>query len=547
MTKMFALSTRTVIIVLSLIILLGSIASYRFGNFGGVSFKELREKYISKSDVKFSDLPQEDQKHYIDKDAILKQSKDKDTTSLLEDEYLDEQGNPIPESNVTTQDMKRFINKLQKTLLFLQHDNLLMMNEKNELAKKMEEQQQDREDEKTQWMNQNTQRLNETEQQHYRNISDLTTKINELQKESVLSAQKANIENNGLHAQIDELKNKAQADEEKKQQEIQKTREEEQAKLVDYTDKIKLLSSQISLLNEQITTNKESAKNTFARKQDEIDKLKSDIEQGLKEKNELMVEHTQALILNNQKHKEEIAQYAKSIEQLKSDTEKLMAQNKQNLATQEQEHQKKLAAQAEIINTLNAELSSNKKHIDALILENDQDFNKFKTYLEDEKKLNAELIANNNKLEDNAQVMEKKANTSLQKLNEALAQKDTVIKDLNITIATLQSEKQNFDKEVKKRLDENDQVHNKNYKIFNEKIAHFEVTKKELVEKLDKQLNDYKATAKESYENLQVQTNDLTKTNDALKQKYTLKEQELQTLQTQLTALKSENKKISDA
>jgi len=539
-------SSRNIILVLSSIIVVGSVASYRFGHFGGVSFNELGEKYISKSDVKFSDLPIENQKHYIDKDAILKQSKDKDATSLLEDIYLDGQGNTIPDENVTKQDMKRFINKLQKTLLFLQHDNLLMMNEKNELVKKMEEQQQDREEEKAQWMSQNTQRLNESEQQHYRNISDLTTKINELQKESVLSAQNANMESNALHAQIDELKNKVQADEEKKQQEIQKAREEERAKLVDYTDKIKLLTSQISLLNEQIATNNETAKNSFTRKQDEIDKLKSTIEQGLKDKNELMAKQTQTLMINEQKHKEEIAKYTKSIEQLKSDTEKLIAQNKQDIANQDQENQKKLSAQAETINALNAELSSNQKHIDALILENDKDFNKFKTYLEDEKKLNAELTATNKKLEDTIQSAEKNSNTSLQKYTETLTQKDTVIKDLNTTIAKLKSEKQNFDKEVKKRIDENDQVHNKNYKIFNEKIAHFEDAKKELITNLDKQLSDYKATAKEGYDRLQFQIKELTNTNDALKQKNDAKEQDLQTLQTQLAALKDKNQKMSD-
>lgn len=62
----------------------------------------------------------------------------------------------------------------------------------------------------------------------------------------------------------------------------------------------------------------------------------------------------------------------------------------------------------------------------------------------------------------------------------------------------MQSEKQNFDAEVKKRVDENDKVHNKNYKIFNEKIASFESSKREMLEKLDKQLSEYKQASKEN-------------------------------------------------
>ncbi len=545
MAKVSLSSSQIINIALGLIIVVGGSLSYQFGNFGGVSFDELGEKYISKSDVKFSDLPQEDQKRYIDKEAILEQSKD--ASSLLEDTYLDEQGKIIPENEVTKQDMKRLINKLQKTLLFLQHDNLLMINEKNDLAKKLEEQEAEREEEKNQWMSQNTERLNEAEQQHYRNISDLTMKINELQKENVVISQKANIEANTLRSQIEDLKNQAQEDEDKKRQDIKKAREEEQAKLVDYKEKIKLLNDQISLLNEQINTNNETAKSAFMRKQDEIDKLKSDLAQSGKEKNELMTKQTQTLILNDQQHKEEIAKYTKTIEQLKADTEKLIAQNRKDMAEQDQENQKKLLAQDEKIKALNAELSSAQKHIDALMLENEKDFNKFKTYLEDEKKLNTELTATNKKLEENAQLTEKNFNAALLKQNEALAKKDVIIKDLNTTIASLKNEKQNVEAEVKKRVDENDKVHNKNYKIFNEKIAHFEASKKELIANLDKQLSEYKATAKENYDRMQFHADELTRTNDELKQKNSAKEQDLQALKTQLASLKTDAQKLSDA
>jgi hypothetical protein len=545
MAKMALSSSQLLNIALGLVIVVGGFSAYKYGNFDGVSFDELSEKYISKTDVKFSDLPQEVQKNYIDKDATIEQNKD--AAPLLEDEYLDEQGRVIPESEVTKQDMKRLIGKLQKTLLFLQHDNLLITNEKNELAKKLEEQENEREEEKAQLLSKNTERLNEAEQQHYRNISDLTMKINELQKENVVIAQKANIEANTLRSQIEDLKSQAIDAEKQKQLDIQKAREEEQGKLVDYKEKIKLLNDQISLLNEQITTNTDTAKSAFMRKQEEIDKLKAQIDQAAKEKNDLMSTQTQTLLSIEQKHKDEIAKYVKTIEQLKLDTEKLIAKNRQEMIDQDQEHLKKTALQDEKIKALNSELASAQKHIDALMLENEKDFNKFKTYLEDEKKLNQELSATNKKLEENAQSMEKSLNAALLKQKEELAKKEIAIQELNDKITKLNNDKITIEAEVKRRVDENDKVHNKNYKIFNEKIASFEASKKNLIDNLDKQLNEYKATAKETYDRMQFHTDELTRTNDDLKQKMSAKEQELQGLKNQMLALKLDHQKAQES
>ena len=533
-------SSQVLNIALGFAIVVGGFASAQYGNFGGISYDELTEKYISKSDVKFSDLPLEVQTQYIDKEATIEQSKD---GTLFEDAYYDEQGKSIPESELSKQDFKRMINKLQKTLLFVQHDNLLMSNEKSELTKKVEEQQNELEEQRNQWTNKSTERLNEAEQQHYRNISDLTMKINELQKENVLISQRANIEANTLRSQIEELRAKAIDDEDKKQIAIAKAREEEQSKLGDYKEKIKFLNDQIALLNEQINTTNETAKSAFARKQEEITKLKEEIVLAAKEKNEIMSKQTQTLVINEQKHKEEIAQYTKTIEQLKVDTEKLIAQNRQDMLSQDAEHAKKMVLQEEKIKSVNTELASAKKHIDALMLENEKDFNKFRTYLEDEKKLNKELSSANKTLEESAQNSEKTLNVSILKLKEEIAKKESSIKELNDKIALLNNEKANFDIEVKKRVDENDKIHNKNYKVFNEKIANFDASKKELIEKLEKQMNEYKSASTENSERVQFHINELATSNNELKAKNDEKEKELQSLKTQIISFRTETQK----
>lgn len=51
------------------------------------------------------------------------------------------------------------------------------------------------------------------------------------------------------------------------------------------------------------------------------------------------------------------------------------------MALQDDDHLKKMALEEEKIKGLNNEIASSKKHIDALILENEKDFNKFKPIL----------------------------------------------------------------------------------------------------------------------------------------------------------------------
>jgi len=537
-------SSRLYIFVLVFLVLVGGFASYSFGNFGGVSRDELQQNYISKNALSFEDLPKSLKDRYIDKQAVMGQSKE---GNLLEDEYLDENGKVIDENDITPRDLRRMIQKLQKTLLFLQHDNLVMVNEKNELAKKLEEQQSEREEDKTLLQNKNLEKINEAEQQHYRNISDLTMKINELQKENVLIAQKANIENNTLRSQIEELKAKAIEDEQKKYKEIKQAREDEQSKLGEYRDKIKLLNDQVSLLNEQINTNNETAKNAFVRKQEEISKLKEEITLLAKEKNEILTKHAQAMASIDQKHRDEIAKYVLSIEQLKSDTEKLIAKNRAASAALEEENLKKMAIQEEKIKAINTELASSKKHIDALMLENEKDFNKFRTYLEDEKKLNKELSAASKKSDENAAALEKSLNAALVKQNEELAKKEVNIKDLHAKITSLQNEKLNIEAEVKQKVDENDKIHNKNYKLFNEKIAKFDSSKQELIAKLDKQLDEYKAAAEENHRKMQFHTTELTRSYDDLKLKYESKEKEANELKNHIASRKLEHQKVAQS
>ncbi|MCD8477500.1 MAG: hypothetical protein LRY68_06015 [Sulfurospirillum sp.] len=194
---------------------------------------------------------------------------------------------------------------------------------------------------------------------------------------------------------------------------------------------------------------------------------------------------------------------------------------------------KKIALEQEKTKQVSAELSSAKKHIDALILEGQKDFEKFKSYLEDEKKRYETLNLGTQEQEKVAQKKIQQLEISLKEAATALNQKEAEAKALNEEISKLQMLTKNIDQEVQKRVDEINKTHNKNYRIFNEKIANFDRYKQELLEQLDQQLSEYKATAKENYDRMEHQTKELTQANHALSLQTTTQEQELKTLGAQ--------------
>lgn len=530
MLKKTLSSSQWLNLFLGSLIVAGGIASYTLGNFDGVSFDELGENYIPKQDVKFSDLPLELQKRYIDKEATLAQSKEANNLEL--DRYVDDFGNIIPEEALTIQDLKRMIARLQKTLLFLHHDNFLITNDKDELLQKLEEQQTKHENEKKSWLDQNTLRLNEAEEQHFKNITELTLKLNELQKENVLLAQKANSESNTLKSEIQIQKAKQAEEEAKTQKAIQLAREEEQAKFIPYEKNIAELKKQIVDLNETLRTQSEKEKTLLESKENEMNR-----------KAQLIEQYTQKLKEAEEKQQQEIQKHAQTKEQFKREQEQILAQHQEELRVKDEEMLKKIALEQEKTKQVSAELSSAKKHVDALILEGQKDFEKFKSYLEDEKKRYETLSLGTQEQEKVAQKKIQQLEISLKEAATALNQKEAEAKALNEEISKLQILTKNIDQEVQKRVDEINKTHNKNYRIFNEKIANFDRYKQELLEQLDQQLSEYKATAKENYDRMEHQTKELTQANHALSLQTTTQEQELKTLRAQLAMLGEQNEK----
>lgn len=123
-------------IVLGLLFVGSVLFSYFFGNFGGISLKELNEQYVEKNSLKFEDLPKSIQQRYVNRTKLKSNTpKDDDITQKL----FDEDGNPLDVVITDEDEFLKVLKALQKRVAFLEHENLSLMTDKEELLKIVKE------------------------------------------------------------------------------------------------------------------------------------------------------------------------------------------------------------------------------------------------------------------------------------------------------------------------------------------------------------------------------------------------------------------------
>ncbi len=162
--------------LLSLLIIFGSVIVYKRGNFDGISIKKLKKDYIAKKYIRFEDLPKSEQKKYINKDSLEQKS---DTISNIDDMNID------LNSLNSVEELRAIVRDLKNRILIVQNDNLLLSNDKAEISQMLVKAKDALKEQKKVLLSKNLEQMNEAEQQHYENISELTTKINDLERENI--------------------------------------------------------------------------------------------------------------------------------------------------------------------------------------------------------------------------------------------------------------------------------------------------------------------------------------------------------------------------
>ena len=184
-------------IVFGFIIVIGAVISY--DSCDGISKKQLESSYVLKTDILFNNLPKSEQKKYIPKKSLL----------LSDTLFADLSDNEKDVDTIKSRDKLREIIKNQRVkILVIQKDNFQLSNEKEDLLKTIAELKSKFREQRDRLLKDNMEQINDSEEQHYKNISELRGKINDLQRENIRLSQNNNIEIISLKAKINLLNDK---------------------------------------------------------------------------------------------------------------------------------------------------------------------------------------------------------------------------------------------------------------------------------------------------------------------------------------------------
>jgi len=458
----------------SLVIIVGSIVFYQIGNFDGVSIKTLKKSYIKKKSLKFSDLPLGEQKKYINKNLIKQKSQ-----SSIKFENINFDENAVH----SKEELNAEIRDLKNKFLIVQNDNLVLFNEKEKFARLLAKSKNQLVIQKKKLTSENLEQINETEKQHYKNISELTAKLNDLQRANIELSQGNNEKVIELKNQIKALNKSIQIQKEEQNQNIDLRILNEQKKNKNLKQAIDLLQKRVRLLQENIKNLKLQNKQTDKNKNLQIANLQDKNKQILNEKKMLIETNTQTLINLEKKHNDKLKKIKNDIEILQNENNKIKNQKSK-----------------EKIKNLNMKISDLKSTISTIKEEMGTNKNNSNLYIENLKNKN---IALSNKLND-----------------------------LNISYISMMKKEKKIKSDFANQFKNNEKKHNENYKILNEQIFKYQTTisnlkksKNEYVKKEDKKISEIRDAFNELNSDVKKRESDYRK--KLKKLKYEIKEREL--------------------
>ncbi|MBE0491939.1 MAG: hypothetical protein IBX44_06780 [Sulfurospirillum sp.] len=448
--------------------LFGSIAfSYFFGNFGGVSIKEIKNEYIPKTQIKFSDLPLDLQKKYISKEIIAPKPKN----DLGLEKVFDEDGNPIINVQGDVNELQSMIKSLQDKVLFLEQENLFISNERDELLQNIQNEKSSRKVEETTLLSQNLENINEAEKQHYQNISDLTMKINDLQRENLQLADTLNKQKNTQKEQKQQLQTQLQEAREKSQlllEELTKTATQKEFALQSENEKLQISLQKMTQKQKQLQQDKQDIEERFDKIAREKNTLLQQSKQQiakLEEKYNTQVNQTDYIALEAKEQKQQlIKEYEAKINQKSFEYMKLINAQKESNKKLQEELNKVSSTSIEILNNGEKALQKKEEEYKALLA-------KIQNQLDEEQQTYKNTALQFQKEIAQVELTKQNLEQKISSLKQEKEQQNDIILQLQDKISSLDTKNRTFDASVQEKVLKNDKKHNENYKFFNEKIA----------------------------------------------------------------------------
>jgi len=477
--------------LLALVIVVGGVVVYQIGNFDGIDMATLKKNYIDKKSLKFSDLSKSEQIKYISKNSI--DGENKNSISFEDINFNENSMNSVGE-------LRKAIGDLKNKFLIVQNDNLMLYNEKQKLAKLLEKSKNLLSEQKSKLTAKSLEQINETEQQHYKNISELTAKLNDLQRENIELSQ-------GNNAKVIELKNKITMLNKK----IQTAKDEENQnidlRILNEKNKNKTLYQTISLLQKRVKLLQENIKNINQHTK-ELEKEKNLQILALQEKNKKILNDKKILIEKNTKTIFNIEQKQNSnLKEVNAKIAKLQNENNEIKKQKDQEKDKTLRSRDAKISELQTTTQNQQVMISDLKT-------KMTVLQKDKDKIKGEL------------------QSDLDSLKNKRVELRLKVENLNSTLENMKKDKQALKNSFLSKFEKNEKKHNENYKILNEqifkyesKIAKIKKSKKEFTQKENAKILEIKDAFNELSSDVKKRDKQYKTTIEKLK--YELKEREL--------------------
>ncbi|RAZ52909.1 hypothetical protein [Campylobacter hyointestinalis] len=265
--------------------------------------------------LSFFDLPKTEQDWYIKKDELDKYGEYFTVDSYAKNFNIDD--NQSIEGSID--ELKAQIRLLREKNRLLFEDNAQFMNKNWAIMTKLREQQNSFDNEKKLINAKNLEIMNDVEKQHYKNINDLTKKINEVQKENLLTIKAYDQKIVSLENQIDTYQKKLQQSALNFDDKIATSTKEERLKNSDLSQKNRYLLEQIESLKKSMAFSINDLTKQIEEKKIRENELEQSILQKEAKINDLLASHTNEILELQKKNLQDLKDLKNEIETQKKE------------------------------------------------------------------------------------------------------------------------------------------------------------------------------------------------------------------------------------
>ncbi len=419
------------------------------------------------NELKFSDLPLSIQKNYINKDDLSEHGDYITPYSYALNFEINSNDGEVVGSN---DELKAQIIALRNHNKLLYIDNIDLANKNWEAILRLRDQKKDIENEKKEFLDKNLKLLRQAQDQHYKNIDELTKRLNDVQLSSM--------QNSKIYEQkIVELKNEIEI-----AQKILRDKEVEfSQKLSNITSKEKQNNSSLSQKNSYLLEQLEELKSKnaqnlelLAKQAKEIDKQKLELKQTIDLKdtqiNDILSKHTMSIADLEKKNKIDLSD-------LRTEFEKQKDKFIKDLESKEEEIKNLGKIALEEKQSYTNQISGLEDRLAKTLVENKnlKDKSLEKKYLSMLREQNLTISNLQNELK---KINDKNESLIISNLEERIKLKDNQILSLNQKMDKFKDD----NKTTKGIID-------KNYKLLNEKITSLQNEKTSLQNSLNATIN----------------------------------------------------------